>query len=100
MVPIYVLNDVVGLIRIEHVGKDLFEYVMVKKVEYLLMNSHAYILWDWNDGMMKLKQWLLVREMHVRLKRIMMSMYYCHFAMLRKRRRMNLFFPMVLKKKN
>ncbi len=55
MVPIYVLNDVVVLTRIAHVVKGLFVYVMVKKVEYLLIHYHAYILLDLNDVMMNLK---------------------------------------------
>jgi hypothetical protein len=99
-----VLNDVVVLIMIVHVVKYLSEYVMVKKVEYLLMYFHAYILLDLNDVMMNLKQLLLVMEMYVQLK--MMLMCYCHFEMMMlmlmpmmMMMMMNLFFLMVLNNK-
>jgi hypothetical protein len=94
MVPIYVLNDVVGLIRIAYEVKYLFEYVMVKRIEYLLIHYHAYIQLDLNDVMMTLKLLLWVMVMHVQLKMMMMLKCYCYVEM----KMMNLSFPMVLKK--
>jgi hypothetical protein len=60
MVPIYDWNDVEVI--------NLFEYVMVMKVGYQSMYSHAYILLGLNFAMMNLRLLLSVMEMYVQLK--------------------------------